>query len=121
MVDFSGVGWWVILFIYYTIIIIIIITLFQTKWKTLAKQTFGIQIYSNTVCESNFSIQLNTSLKNRKQKTATKHTLTHKKLVGMFNFQRTMKVFRERILMLIYSLSLRLKKHSHYFETVNII
>ena len=53
----------------------IIKTLFQTKWKTLAKQIFGIEIYSNTVFENNFSIHLNTSLKNTEQKTATKHTL----------------------------------------------
>jgi hypothetical protein len=44
-------------------------------WKTHAKQIFCSQNYSNTVLENNFSQHLNTSLKNTKQKTLTKHTL----------------------------------------------
>jgi hypothetical protein len=43
-------------------------------WKTHAKQIFCSQNYSNTVLETNFSQHLNTSLKNTKQKTLTKHT-----------------------------------------------
>ena len=56
-------------------IIIIIKAKLETTWKTHVKQIFCSQNYSNIVLENNFSQYLNTSLKNTKQKTVTKHTL----------------------------------------------
>ena len=56
------------------IIIIINKNVTQKYIKTHAKQFFCSQNYPNTILENNFSIHLNISLKNTKQKKLTKHT-----------------------------------------------